>query len=92
MKYGRHKHVGRLSCNKQHDESSAKAKRKKKQNEENVIALKDLLEELPCLWDIFDSVYTKQEKRDWAYRLGRELTEIKNKTTCFHNWDQRQLK
>ena len=37
--------------------------------------------ELPCLWDIFDSNYTKQKISDSAYkeiaeRLGREMTEI----------------
>ena len=44
-----------------------------------------MLEELPWLWDIFDSVYAKQEKRDSACkeiaeRLGREVNEMKSKT------------
>ena len=37
---------GGSSCDEPHDQSLAKAKRKRKQTEENVIALKDLLEEL----------------------------------------------
>ena len=43
------------SCDEKHE----KRKRKGKWNEENVAALIDLLEEGPCLWNIFDSQYTK---------------------------------
>ena len=67
-----------------YDEKHEKRKRKGKWNEENVTALIDLLEERPCLWNIFDSQYTKREKRDSAYKeiaetLEREVGEIKTK-------------
>ena len=68
------------SCDEKHE----KRKRKGKWNEEIVTALIDLLEERPCLWNIFDSQYTKHEKRDSAYKeiaekLEREVGEIKTK-------------
>ena len=72
--------AGESSCNEKHD----KRKRKGKWNEENVTAFIRLLEERPCLWNIFDSQYTKREKRDSAYKeiaetLEREVGEIKTK-------------
>ena len=72
--------AGESSC----DEKHKKRKRKRKWNEENVTALY-LLEERPCLWNIFDSLYTKREKRDSAYKeisetLEREVEETKTKT------------
>ena len=44
----------------------------------------DLPEERPCQWNIFESQYTKREKRDSAYKeiaetLEREVGEIKTK-------------
>ena len=50
------------------DEKHEKRKRKGKWNEENVTVLIDLLEEQPCLWNTFNSQYTKHEKRDSAYK------------------------
>ena len=66
------------------DEKHGKRKRKGKWNEGNVTALIDLQEERPCLWNIFDSQYTKCDKRDSAYKeivgtLEREVGEIKTK-------------
>ena len=54
--------AGKSSC----DEKRERRKQKGKWNEENVTALIDLLEEQPCLWNIFDSQYTTREKRDSA--------------------------
>ena len=45
--------AGESSCHEKHE----KRKLKGKWNEENVTALIDLLEEQPCLWNIFDSQY-----------------------------------
>ena len=72
--------AGESSCDEKHE----KRKRKGKWNEENVRAFIDLLEERPCLWSIFDSQYTKREKRDSACKeiaevLEWELGEIKTK-------------
>ena len=50
------------------DEKHEKRKRKGKWNEENVTVLIDLLEEQPCLWNTFNSQYTKHEKHDSAYK------------------------
>ena len=73
-----------MSAGESSYEKHEKRKRKGKWNEENVTALIDLLEERPCLWNIFDSQYTKREKRDSAYKeiaetLEREVGEIKTK-------------
>ena len=72
--------AGKSSCDEKHENKKQKGKWK----EENVTALIDLLEEQPCLWKIFDSQYTKREKRDSAYKeisgkLEWEVGEIKTK-------------
>ena len=59
--------AGESSCDEKHE----KRKRKGKWNEENVTALIDLLEERSCLWNIFDSQYTKREKSDYLNPLSR---------------------
>ena len=64
-------------------------KKKWKRNEENVTALIDLLEERPCLWNIFDSQYMKREKHDSAYKeiaetLEQEVGETKTKINNLH--------
>ena len=69
--------AGELSCDEKHE-------KRKRKGKWNVTALIDLLEERPCLWNIFDSQYTKREKRDSAYKeiaetLEREVGEIKTK-------------
>ena len=72
--------AGKSSCDEKHENKKQKGKWK----EENVTALIDLLEEQPCLWNIFDSQYTEREKRDSAYKeisakLEWEVGEIKTK-------------
>ena len=64
-----------MSAGESSYEKHEKRKRKGKWNEENVTALIDLIEERPCLWNIFDSQYTKHEKRDSAYKEIAEMLE-----------------
>jgi len=57
---------------------------KKKWDEATTNILIDLLEERPCLWDIFHNEYTKRDKREVAYteiedRIEFDIKEIKTK-------------
>ena len=57
------------SCDEKHE----KWKRRGKWNEENVTALLDLLEERPCLWNIFDSQYKNKVKKTKSSQATNKL-------------------
>ena len=63
------------------DEEKTLKKRKtststKKWNERNTTLLIDLLEEIPSLWDMFDTEYTKLEVREVGYKkIAEKLGE-----------------
>ena len=61
-----------------------KSSKKKKWNEEITSTLIDMLEERPCLWDIFNTEYAKRDKREKAYEeitdvIELDVKEIKSK-------------
>ena len=50
--------------------------KKKKWDEETTNMFIDLVEERPCLWDIFHTEYTKRDKREKAYNEIKDVIEL----------------
>ena len=58
--------AGESSCDEKHKKENEKENGMKRMLQ--LFTALYLQEERPCLWNIFDSQYTKHEKRDSAYK------------------------